>query len=236
MIDSTKDTYNKLASTYKENLDTVNPYNSYYERPAMMEIIPKQMQGMKVLDAGCAAGWYSSQFVNRGAEVTAIDVSPEMVKTARECVGENPTFLCHDLEETLPFEDDTFDIIVSSLTLHYLQNWSDVFQEFHRVLKPGGLFVYSVHHPFMDFTKFPCEDYFKTQLLVDTWRKPNITIEVSFFRRSLQNIINETTNNFVLEEVVEPKPIGKMKEVDKKSYHYLNTNPHFLIIKAKNTK
>ncbi|RBP18770.1 methyltransferase family protein [Bacillus mycoides] len=83
MKDSVKDTYDKLASTYKENLDLANPYNSYYERPAMMEIIPKKLEGKRILDAGCAAGWYTSQFVGRGANVTAIDVSSEMVKAAK---------------------------------------------------------------------------------------------------------------------------------------------------------
>ncbi|MDA2476037.1 class I SAM-dependent methyltransferase [Bacillus cereus group sp. Bce025] len=234
MKDSIKDTYDKLASTYKENLDFANPYNSYYERPAMMELIPKELEGKKILDAGCAAGWYTSQFIKRGANVTAIDVSPEMVKAAKENIGEEATFLCHDLQETLPFEDNTYDVIVSSLTLHYLENWNQVFQEFRRVLKPGGELIYSIHHPFMDFTKFPCKNYFEKQLLIDTWVKPNITIEVTFFRRSLQDILNETTNYFVLEEIVEPKAIEKMKEVDEKSYYYLNTNPHFLIIKATN--
>ncbi|MBF7146916.1 class I SAM-dependent methyltransferase [Bacillus toyonensis] len=234
MKDVVKDTYDKLASTYKENVDLANPYNSYYERPAMMEIIPRELEGKRILDAGCAAGWYTSQFVGRGANVTAIDISPEMVKAVKESMGEKATFLCHDLQETLPFENNTYDIIVSSLTLHYLENWTQVFQEFQRVLKPGGELIYSVHHPFMDFTKFTCEDYFEKQLLVDTWVKPNITIEVSFFRRSLQDIINETTNYFVLEKIVEPKPIEKMREVDRKSYHYLSTNPHFLIMKASN--
>ncbi|MED2754095.1 class I SAM-dependent methyltransferase [Bacillus thuringiensis] len=234
MKDSIKDTYDKLASTYKENLDFANPYNSYYERPAMMELIPKELEGKKILDAGCAAGWYTSQFIGRGANVTAIDVSPEMVKAAKENIGEEATFLCHDLQETLPFENNTYDVIVSSLTLHYLENWNQVFQEFRRVLKPGGELIYSIHHPFMDFTKFPCKNYFEKQLLIDTWVKPNITIEVKFFRRSLQDILNETTNYFVLEEIVEPKASEKMKEVDEKSYYYLNTNPHFLIIKATN--
>ncbi|MEH7754516.1 class I SAM-dependent methyltransferase [Bacillus toyonensis] len=234
MKDAVKDTYDKLASTYKENIDLANPYNSYYERPAMMEIIPRELEGKRILDAGCAAGWYTSQFVGRGANVTAIDISPEMVKAVKESMGEKAMFLCHDLQETLPFENNTYDIIVSSLTLHYLENWTQVFQEFQRVLKPGGELIYFVHHPFMDFTKFTCEDYFEKQLLVDTWVKPNITIEVSFFRRSLQDIINETTNYFVLEKIVEPKSIEKMREVDRKSYHYLSTNPHFLIMKASN--
>ena len=49
----------------------------------MMELIPKELEG-KILDAGCAAGWYTSQFIGRGANVTAIDVSPEMVKATKE--------------------------------------------------------------------------------------------------------------------------------------------------------
>ncbi len=85
--DTIKDTYDKLASTYKENLDVANPYNSYYERPAMIEMIPKKLEGKSVLDAGCAAGWYTSQFVESGANVTAIDVSSENGKSCKGKYG-----------------------------------------------------------------------------------------------------------------------------------------------------
>ena len=64
-----------------------------------------------------------------------------MVKAAKENIGEEATFLCHDLQETLPFEDNTYDVIVSSLTLHYIENWNQVFQEFRRIEAVENLFI-----------------------------------------------------------------------------------------------
>lgn len=48
------------------------------------------------------------------ADVTATDISPRMVEATKRRVGENAKILCMDLEEQLPFEDETFDVIISS--------------------------------------------------------------------------------------------------------------------------
>ncbi|MED3575420.1 class I SAM-dependent methyltransferase [Cytobacillus praedii] len=236
MKDSAREIYNKLANTYRYDVDEGSPYNAYYERPAMMAALPPELKGKKVHDAGCAAGWYTSQLLHQGAVVTGIDISPEVVKAAKHRLGDAAAFLCQDLQEALPFKDDTFDVIISSLTLHYLKDWSFTFQEFNRILKAGGTFLFSVHHPFMDYTRFKCEDYFETQVLSETWNKPNMTIDVSFYRRPLQSIVNETTEFFNLNQLIEPQLQEMMKEVKETAYDYLMTNPHFLIVKAASKK
>jgi len=65
------ETFNKLAGIYETMGAKDNLYNTQYERPAMMGHIPADLTGLRVLDAGCSAGWYSKQLAGRGAQVTA---------------------------------------------------------------------------------------------------------------------------------------------------------------------
>ncbi|MCA0969272.1 class I SAM-dependent methyltransferase [Halobacillus litoralis] len=231
-MNKTGETFDQLASTYLRDTDQTSYYNALYERPAMLDEIPKDLQDVRVLDAGCAAGWYSEQLTERGASVTGVDVSGKMVQAAEERLKGKAEFLQHDLEEPFPFEDQTFDWIISSLTLHYIKDWSEVFQQFHRLLKPDGILLFSVHHPFMDFTRMNAENYFENKQLTDRWHKPSVTLDVRFYRRSMQDIVNVTTSSFQLDHIMEPRPLSELKDLDKKNYDYLMTHPHFLIVKA----
>lgn len=233
MTKSTEQTFDALAKTYEEDVDQASPYNADYERPAMMELIPDLLEGKTVLDAGCSAGWYTEALVKRGASVTGIDLSLQMIEKAEKRLNGRARLLSHDLSKPLPFHDNEFDLIVSSLTLHYLKDWQPVFEEFNRVLKRGGTLLFSTHHPFMDFVNFECMDYFEKKLLNDSWEKPGITIEVQFYRRPMQEIINCTSRYFTIDEMVEPQPKESMKAKKPEGYVYLMTKPHFLIVKAK---
>lgn len=232
MTKQTSKTFDQLSKAYEENNDLKNPYNSLYERPAMMGLLPVDLSDNAILDAGCAAGWYMEELTFRGAAVTGIDLSEKMVNAAKRRLKGKADIYQHDLTKTLPFEDYSFDYVISSLTMHYLEDWHAPFSEIKRVLKLGGELIFSVHHPFMDFTRFSAGNYFEKKLLTDTWYKEGETITISFYRRSLQEIMNDTARFFTVEEIIEPRPVPEMKKIDPAGFEYLQANPHFLLIRA----
>lgn len=233
MNNKVKEAYNQLANDYEHNVDTKSLYNTEYDRPAMMKLIPSNLLNKHVLDAGCAAGWYTEQLVDLGANVTATDISPKMVEATRRRVGENADVLCLNLEGKLPFEDESFDVIVSSLVLHYIEDWSKPFSEFRRILKPNGTLLFSIHHPFMDIKLSKSGDYFSTEYIVDQWKREGKLIDVPFYRRPLQEIVNETLEYFSLDKVVEPQPTKEFQMKEPEKYEKLMKDPHFFIVKAR---
>ncbi|SET18438.1 Methyltransferase domain-containing protein [Oceanobacillus limi] len=224
--------FNQLANVYENSVDTTSMYNSEYERPAMMAHIPSDLSNKSVLDAGCAAGWYTEQLLQRGANVVATDISPKMIESTRRRVGSTAELICLDLEDNIPFADRTFDFIISSLTLHYLKEWDHTFREFQRILKPGGIILFSIHHPFSDIELLSNGSYFSTDLILDTWNKEGKSYEVPFYRRPLQQILNKTLQYFSIRKVIEPQPTIQFKRNYPDKYEKLQRKPQFLMIKA----
>lgn len=232
MKEQVRNAFDQLAPIYEKTVDKTSLYNSEYERPSMINNLPSDLQGRKALDAGCAAGWYTQQLLDKGAEVVAVDVSPEMVSSAKRRAGNRADIFCIDLENVLPFEDQSFDLILSSLTLHYLRRWDEIFGEFQRILKPGGTFLFSVHHPISDIKLLKEPHYYDTELIIDQWTKDGQVFEVPFYRRPLQEILNPTLKYFSIEKVIEPEPTENFRLLSPEGYEKLRRSPQFLIVKA----
>jgi len=95
-----------------------------------------------LLDLGAGLGQDSRLFSSQGLAVTCTDVSDYALELARDnlSVG-NIKFLKVDLASTLPFKNESFDVVYSHLALHYFDaaTTRQLFQEIQRVLKPGGI-------------------------------------------------------------------------------------------------
>jgi ubiquinone/menaquinone biosynthesis C-methylase UbiE len=103
----------------------------------------------KVLDVGTGTGRLAIEFAKAvsGVQVVGLDLSEVALKLARENVQDGDMSLRTSLKmgdaEDMPFEDDTFDLVISSNTLHLVKNPVSMFNEIHRVLKPQGRFLIS---------------------------------------------------------------------------------------------
>jgi len=152
------DHYDSFAADYSaENESSL--LNAYYERPAMIDLAG-DVDGRRVLDAGCGSGPLSAALRAKGAIVTGFDGSPAMLELARQRLGDDAALHVADLSRPLPFADGAFDDIVASLVLHYLRDWATPLAELRRLLKPGGRLILSVNHPIVYKLLYPDADYF----------------------------------------------------------------------------
>lgn len=126
-------------------------YDSWFNTPRgrlvwqlELEILLKSLRpcrGERILDAGCGTGNLAQALVARGAVVTGVDVSPAMLRIAREKVqGDKATFIEADVT-SLPFARESFDAAVCFTVLEFTQQPEEALSELWRVIKPGGRMV-----------------------------------------------------------------------------------------------
>ena len=128
-----------------------------------------QHAGEKVLEIGGGLGTDLSMFARHGALVTDVDLSAGHLAHAKENFalrGLKGEFVHHDAE-TLPFPDNTFDLVYSNGVIHHTPNTQYVVNEIRRVLKPGGKAIVMVYaeHSFHYWYRLVWEQGIKHDLL-----------------------------------------------------------------------
>jgi len=102
--------------------------------------------GAAVLDAGSGAGMLSREIMSRGFGVVAMDYSLGMLEKTRNLCqnGGNPgVTLAQGDVEAIPFKDESLDAVISLGVVSYLRTIDKALREFARVLKPGGVLIFS---------------------------------------------------------------------------------------------
>lgn len=140
----------ETANLYSDCFSRLNDWedSTWFKQGEMLytnfALTPEKVKGKKCLDGGCGHGTFSYQLLKNGAgEVYGVDLH----KTLKEGVFdeyENMHFVQASLLD-MPFEDNTFDLIVSNGVLHHTADGAKCFEEYARVLKPGGTVMLGVY-------------------------------------------------------------------------------------------
>ena len=219
--------YDGFAGAYSAETEA-NLINGYYARPAVLALAG-DVAGRRILDAGCGSGPLFAVLRDRGAVVTGFDKSAGMLELARRRLGDGADLRVADLGRPLPFPDGTFDDVIASLVLHYLEDWGPALAELRRVLKPGGRLIASVDHPFaivgLQREAGLKTDYFATYNWTEDWSMGGQTVPMSFWNRPLHAMTDAfTAAGFRIWSISEPDPVPEARE----RFPELAEKPRFL--------
>jgi SAM-dependent methyltransferase len=190
------------------------------------------VRGLRVLDAACGPGYYTSELIAQGAEVAAFDASPEMVELTRAGLGHDVRVERAVLGESLPFADEEFDVVVCALAIHYADDRLAAFREFGRVLRPAGVVVhFSTQHPTTDWLR-KGGSYFDVRQEEDVWEQLGEEFTVRFWREPLSNLCTAIAEaGFLIERLVEPLPADSMRERWPSDWEQLRREPGFIALR-----
>lgn len=132
--------FDKAAEHFDDN--SMSVYNMCRkDYPDILEEVEKE-EWHTLLDAGCGTGAVISLLCKKYPEksYTGIDLSDKMIKAAKRKNNSNVMFVCGDCEE-LPFEDNSFDVVICSQSFHHYPNPEKFFCNVYRVLKKDGRLI-----------------------------------------------------------------------------------------------
>jgi SAM-dependent methyltransferase len=158
-----------------------------------------------------------------------------MVDLAKRRVGDSAEVITCDLAKTpLPLKSAFFQLIVCSLTIHYIQDLNALFREFHRLLRTSGQLVFSTHHPMVDYNSHPEGNYHSIELVEETWDTVGRPVKVRFYRRPISQLFMPLISaGFSIEVVDEGKPTQECKEKYPKAFAKLSSKPGFIFVRAR---
>ena len=190
-----------------------------------LEKLLPDFQGKRVLDLGCGFGWHCKYAADHGARrVVGTDISEKMLEGARERNGGECITYAQTAMEDIGYPAASFDVVLSSLAFHYVEDFPMVCKKIFDCLAPGGDFVFSCEHPV--FTAEGSQDWYAGEDGKPLhWPVDNYFLEgartahflgcdVTKYHRTVTTYVNTLLKTgFVLTGLVEPRPDPRLMDV-----------------------
>jgi ubiquinone/menaquinone biosynthesis C-methylase UbiE len=207
---------------------------------AFRALLP-DLHDKRLLDLGCGFGWhcrYARQQLARS--VVGVDLSEKMLARAKATTDDPEIEYRRSAIEDINFLANAFDVVISSLTLHYLERFDLVCQKVYRCLASGGAFVFSVEHPI--FTALAAQQWCcgprgnRLHWPVDTYQQEGprhtqwMADDVVKYHRTVATYLNTLINSgFYISKLSEPEPTPEML-IDQPDLKDDRRRPIFLLI------
>lgn len=204
---------------YKRLREEDSGLNGALEVPAILALMPA-LADLDILDLGCGFGDFARHARENGARsVTGVDISENMLTDARALTDDTAIRYVRSAAEEFDFGIAQWDLVVSSLALHYVEDYRSVVQRIAASLKPGGRLVFSVEHPMV--TAHPVgwvrdEQGRKLHWPLDRYADESIRETQWFidgvvkFHRTLSTYVNELiAADLTIERIDEPLPTAE---------------------------
>ncbi len=129
--------------------DVVNDPDSYQIQVILPNIVRLMTvcEGDRILDVACGQGFFSHALAAKGAIVTGVDISPELISIAKKHASHNEEFFVSSADNLSKFKTQSFDSAVCVLALQNIERMTEALREIGRVLKQGGKCVLVINHP-----------------------------------------------------------------------------------------
>lgn len=211
----------KFFDQYSQMNRSIYGLEAAGEWHALKRMLPS-FAGKTALDLGCGFGWHCRYAIEQGAlSVKGIDISGKMLERARTINQLDGIEYIQKPVEELDWPDSSFDVVLSSLTFHYLASFGSISKKIYNWLKPGGAFVFSVEHPI--FTASPAQDWiYSGKGEIQHWpvdryfeegRRDVIFLgeKLIKYHRTVSTYLNDLLKQgFAIKEVNEPTPDEKL--------------------------
>ena len=219
-------------------------FNTLLENPAILSLLPDLTQ-KSILDIGCGAGDFANYCVKQGAQfVQGVDVSEKMLAMAKERFSYTNLQFQQCPMEQLNVLKNEFDIIVSSLAIHYTNEYQRVIEQCFKGLKTDGHLIMSMQHPIYtasmgrdawmkneqgQITGYEVSNYFHEGLRKEDW----LVEGVEMYHRTISTVINTVIQaGFTLLKIVEPYPTDEATKMYP-ALLKIQQAPAFFILHAK---
>lgn len=211
--------------------------NNAMETPVIFELIG-DVHNKDILDLGCGDGTFGKELLAEGAsQYTGIDGSKNMVERAISTINSPKAAVRLGDLENLNLNRTEYDLIISRMVLHYIENLDSLLKEVYTGLKPDGKFVFSVMHPVLTSTfdhfsgkekrtHWVVDNYFESGKRVETWMDHSVVK----YHRTLEEYFSLVLSaGFTIKNVKEAAPRRELFH-DEEEYKRRTRIPLMLIL------